>query len=344
MGRMAIVMVIGLSMTVGIIGYSINQSTSRLVENVSGFDKYANARNMAHTGVNMMLRALDRNDTSIINPMNRIGTPMMVVNLMSGVCSVSVKLANPAFLDTIDIWSKSRYMDSTRTMNVRLRRQPIPFPIVAEAVGLNATNVNFNMTGGASIDGHNHDIGGNLLSASSNDIPGVGVITPADTSKVLAYSNKIDGTRDVVRDSTMTDPAFFVTDYTNAADYTFTSGSYGSNMTWGSVNTPAVVYVNGDVNFQGNIEGWGILVVSGKISMSGTFKFHGLLIAYNDAIIDLQFGTGTPTIIGGVLMGGTSGSQFTMKGSSNVSYSKDALELAKYINKLQAYRVMYWYE
>jgi hypothetical protein len=115
-------------------------------------------------------------------------------------------------------------------------------------------------------------------------------------------------------------------------------------MTWGSVNTPAVVYVNGDVNFQGNIEGWGILVVSGKISMSGTFKFHGLLIAYNSAVIDLQFGTGTPTIIGGVLMGGGSGGDFTMKGSSNVSYSKDALELAKYIHKLQVYRVMYWYE
>jgi hypothetical protein len=344
MGRLAIVIVLGLSMTVGIVGYTLNQSNRGLTENVAGFDKYANARNIAHTGVNMMLRALDRNDTSIIGPMNRLGTPMMVVNVMSGVCSVSIKLANPAFLDTVDIWSKSKYIDTTRTMNVRLRRQPIPFPIVNEAVGLNAQNVGFSMTGGASIDGHNHDIAGNLLAPSSNDKPGVGVITPGDTSKVLTYSNKIDGTVDVVRDSTMTDPSQFVGDYINAADYTFTSGSYGSNMTWGSVNTPAVVYCTGAVNFQGNIEGWGILVVSGKISMSGTFVFHGLLIAYNDATIDLQFGTGTPTVVGGVLMGGSSGSQFTMKGSSNVSYSKDALELAKYINKLQAYRVMYWYE
>jgi len=294
--------------------------------------------------VNMMLRKLDRNDSTIISPMNAGGTPMIVTNIASGICSVSIKLGNPAFKDTVDIWAKSRFMDSTRTMNVRLRRQPIPFPMVNEAVGLNATNVGFSMTGSASIDGHNNDIAGNLLAASSNDKPGVGVITPGDTTTVLQYKNKIDGTVDAVRDSTMTDPSQFVGDYINAADYTYTTGSYGSGMTWGSVNTPAIVYCNGTINFQGNIEGWGILVVSGKISMSGTFIFHGLLIAYNDATIDLQFGIGTPTVVGAVLMGGTSGSQFTMKGSSNVSYSKDALDLAKYINKLQAYRVMYWYE
>jgi hypothetical protein len=344
MGRLALMIVLALSMTVGIVGYNLNKSKNGLVENVSGFDKYANARNIAHTGVNMMLRKLDRNDTTIIAPMNAGGTPMIVANVASGICSVSIKLTNPAFKDTVDIWAKSRFMDTTRTMNVRLRRQPIPFPAVHEAVGINAQNVSFNMTGSASIDGHNHDIAGNLLPASTDDLPGVGVITPGDTTKVLQNASHIDGTRDAVVDSTMTDPSQFVYDYINAADYTFTSGSYGSGMTWGSVNAPAIVYCNGTINFQGNIEGWGILVVSGKISMSGTFIFHGLLIAYNDAIIDLQFGTGTPTVVGGVLMGGLPGSNYTMKGSSNVSYSKDALELAKYINKIQAYRVMYWYE
>src|ERR1043166_5223428 len=116
MGRLAIVIVLGLSMTVGIVGYTLNQSNRGLTENVAGFDKYANARNIAHTGVNMMLRAVERNDNSIIGQMNRLGTPMMVLNVMSGVCSVSIKLANPAFLDTVDIWSKSKYIDTTRTM------------------------------------------------------------------------------------------------------------------------------------------------------------------------------------------------------------------------------------
>src|ERR1041384_6933139 len=115
MGRLAIVVVLGLSMTVGIVGYTLNQSNRGLTENVAGFDKYANARNIAHTGVNMMLRALDRNDTSIIAPMNAGGTPMIVANVASGICSVSIKLTNPAFKDTVDIWAKSRFMETTRT-------------------------------------------------------------------------------------------------------------------------------------------------------------------------------------------------------------------------------------
>jgi hypothetical protein len=344
MGRLALIIVLALSMTVGIIGYSLNKSKTGLVENVAGFDKYANARNIAHTGVNMLLRRLDRNDTSIINPMYRLQTPLMVVNVASGLCSVTVKLTNPSFLDTIDVWSKSRFMDTTRTMNVRLNRQPVPFPGIGEAAGLRVPNVAFQMNGSPSIDGHNHDINGNPLAPGPNDKPGVGVITPADTATVLAYASKIDGTKDVIVDSSMADPSLFVGEYINAADYTYTSGTYGSNMTWGSVTAPAIVYANGNVKFNGNIEGWGILVVQGDLQLAGTFKFHGLVVAYNDVIIDVQFATGTPDIIGALLEAGPSGSDFIMKGNSNISYSKDALDKAKYINKLQVYRVTRWYE
>ena len=344
MGRLALMIVLAVSMTMGIVEYNLNKSKNGLTENVSGFDKYANARNIAHTGVNMMLRRLDRNDTSIINPMNRLATPLMVVNVMSGLCSVSVKLTNPSFLDTIDVWSKSKYMDSTRTMNVRLRRQPIPFPAIGEAAGLRVENVQYQMNGSPFIDGHNHDINGNLLAPSANDKPGVGVITPSDTSKVLGYSSKVDGTKDVIVDSGMADPAQFVGDYINAADYNYTTGTYGSNMTWGTLTTPAIVYAHGDVKFNGNIEGWGILVVQGDLTLAGTFKFHGLVVAYNDVQIDVQFATGTPDIIGALLMAGPSGSDFIMKGNSAISYSKDALDKAKFINKLQVYHVMRWYE
>src|SRR6266571_6595835 len=144
MGRMALIIVLALSLTVGIVGYTLNQSKTGLVENVTGFDKYANARNIAHTGVNMVLRKLDRNDTSIINPMLvRKQTAWLVANVMSGVCSVSIKLANPSFLDTVEITSRSHFMDTARVMNVRLHRQPVPFPFINEAVGLNVPNVDF---------------------------------------------------------------------------------------------------------------------------------------------------------------------------------------------------------
>ena len=350
MGRMAMILVMSLVLTAGIIGYSINQSKSYTVENVSGFQKYVTARNIAHTGVNMVLRALDRNDTSYVNKLSRGETARLNTNLMSGVCSVSVKLTNPAFLDTIDITSKSIFMDTAKQMTLRLRRQPVPFPRIGEAVGLRVSNVDFRMSGSPKIDGFNHDIDGNLLAPSANDVPGVGVLSTTDSSNVAAYNSKIDGTKDELVDLGMSDPALFVNDYISAADRVFNAGVYGSNMTWGSAAAPQIIYSNGTsgkVKFAGSIEGWGILVVRGSLEVSGNFKFHGLVIAYNDVTIEkdtLALTTGTPDIIGGLLMAGNSGSRFEMKGNDKIAYSKDALELAKYINKLQVYRVMRWYE
>jgi len=258
---------------------------------------------------------------------------------------VSVRLANPSYFDTLDLRCYARYMDTTRYMKLRLRRQPVPFPTIGEAAGLYVPNVNFQMDGNPYIDGRNHDINGNLTPQPDTcNKPGVGVITPSDTSKVLPYGGKINGSVDVIADSLMSNPATFVDEYINAANVTYSSGTYGSNMTWGSVSNPWIVYANGDVKFNGNIEGWGILIVHGNLTLAGTFKFHGLVIAYQDVSIDVQFATGTPDVIGGLLMAGASGSNFIMKGNSQISYSKDAIEMAKYITRLQWYSVISWYE
>jgi hypothetical protein len=338
MGRMALIIVMGLTLTLGIVGFSLNRSKTGTVENVAGFHKYATARNIAHTAVNIALRALDRNDSMFLA--NRT----MSMSVMGGAANVAISYPNMSSLDTLDLTANATYMDTVRRMNLRLHRWPVPFPTIGQAVGLRVPDVNFSMSGTPSIDGHNHDINGNLLAPSANDKPGVGVIYAPDTTQVLAYASKIDGTKDVVYDTTIADPAQFVQEYINAADRTFTSGTYGSNMTWGSAASPQIVYANGDVKFNGNIEGWGILVVHGTLTLTGTFKFHGLVIAYQDTQIDVQFATGTPDVIGALLMAGATGSNFVMKGNSNVSYSKDAINNAQFINKLQVYRVMYWYE
>ena len=350
MGRMAIILVMSLVLTAGIIGYSINQSKSYSVENVAGFDKYVSARNIAHTGVNMMLRALDRNDTMYVNKLSRGQTARLHTNLMSGVCSVSVKLTNPAFLDTIDITSKAVMMETTKTMTLRLRRRPVPFPTINEAVALRVPAVDFRLTGNPLIDGRNHDMNGTLLAPSANDKPGVGVITLADSITVAGYGSKIQGSQDVKIDLGMDDPSLFVNDYISAADRVFTAGTYSGNMTWGTEAAPQIVYADataGNIKFAGTISGYGILVVRGSLEISGNFKFRGLVIAYNDVTIEkdtLALTTGTPDIIGGVLMAGNPNSRFEMKGNDKIVYSKDALEMAKYINKLQVYKVIRWYE
>jgi hypothetical protein len=342
MGRMALIIVLGLTVTVGIISFSLNKAKTGTVENVAGFHKYATARDIAHTSINMALRALDRNDSVFL------ATKSMNVSTMGGSASLTFSYPNVSSLDTIDMQTTATYMDSVKSMSIRLYRTPVPFPVIGEGVGLHVDSVNFDMDGASRIDGHNHDVDGNLLPPSSDDKPGVGVIRAGDTTTVLRDASKIDGTRDVVVDSAMSDPGLYVDEYINAADRVFTGPTtIGGSQVWGSQSAPWIVYCDGTaglVKFDGNIVGWGILVVKGNLTFTGTFQFHGIMIASNDVQVDVSFSSGTPNIIGGVLMSGAKGSEFFMKGNSKIDYSKDALNLAKFINKLQVYRVMRWFE
>ncbi len=345
MGKMALLIVLGLSVTVGIITYTMNISKSQLVVNVSGFDKYTTSRNIAQSSINLMLRRMDSKDPAILDSLVPGKRALMITNLMGGRCSLTIRLANPSFLDTVDLTANSRFMDSTYYMKLRLRRQPVPFPVINAAVGLRIPNVDFSMSGNPLIDGRNHDINGNLiLPADTSYRPGVSVLNPLDTIEVLAYASKINGTRDVVVDSSMSNPALFIDEYIAAADQMFTTGVYGSNMVWGSAASPQIVYANGNVTFSGTIDGWGILIVRGNLTITGNFKFRGLVVAHNEMTIDVTFAKGTPDIIGALLMSGAAGSDFDMRGSSQIDFSREALEKAKYISKLQWYKVVWWYE
>ncbi len=347
MGRTAIIIVLGLSLTMGVVGYNLNKSKKAIVENVSGFMRYTTARNIAQTGVNMLLRRLDRKDTSILGPVTLGQTVWRSINVMSGQCSLSVKLAHFPYLDTLDITSKARFMDTVRAMRVRLRRQPVPFPRIGEAVGLQVPNVNFGMSGSPLIDGRNYDAYGHLTSKpDSNDKPGVGVLSSLDSTTVYngaAGGSRIDGTSKVVVDLNMADPNMFVKEYINDADTVLHSGVYNSGY-WGSSAAPIIVFCSGNVKFNSAVQGWGILVVEGNLTLAGSFDWHGLVICYNSSSIDVQFAAGTPNVIGAVLMAGPSGSTFQLKGNSFIGYSAEALNMAKYIGTLQVYQVMYWYE
>jgi hypothetical protein len=339
MGRMAIIIVIGLSLTVGIVGYSLNNSKTGMIENIAGFDKYAMARNIAHTAVNMALRALDRNDSLFI------AAKSMSTSVMGGSATVTISYPFTPRIDTMDLTASAKFMDTTRLMKLRLHRRPVPFPAIRQAVGLRIPNPNFNMVGTPDIDGHDHRMNGSPLPPSANDLPGVGVMNPADTSIIAPFAGKIDGSpKDIVGDTAITDPLGFVNDYIAAADITFGPGVFGGDRTWGSADAPVIVFCDGDVKFTGKISGYGIMVVRGKLTLAGTFVFRGLVLAYQDTEIDVSFSTGTVEVIGGLIAAGPAGSKFEMRGTSAMLYSREALDMAMYINKLQVYRVMRWYE
>ncbi len=338
MGKVTIIMVIGLSIAFGIISWSLNSSSSAAVDATTGYVKYSTARNIARSAINLKLRSIDD---------NKPVAQTLSGNMMGGTYRVDSIFASN---DSIGFRSTATYSDTVYRIRTMMLRTPKPFPNISGAVGIRVDSINFDMQGNSTrIDGRDHDINGNLISptVAANNKPGVEVMGPVDRANVGSDSLKIIGSPRVNLNPNMDNPATFVQEYINSADVTVGPGNY-NNTTWGSVNNPVIVYANagvsGEVKINGNLTGYGVLVATGKLTVTGNMTWYGLVIPYSTTILDFSTLTGSSKIVGAILMGGANNSTFQMKGSADVLYSKAALDKAKMIGKLLYYRVLSWYE
>jgi hypothetical protein len=75
---------------------------------------------------------------------------------------------------------------------------------------------------------------------------------------------------------------------------------YGNNpgsIELGSAAVPTISYIDGDLNLGGNQQGYGILAVTGKITLSGTIGWHGIVLAIGEGELEYT-GGGSATIYG----------------------------------------------
>ncbi len=339
MGRASLLMVMALGMVFAIIGMNMRGTTNFLVTAETGYAKYSMARNMARTAVHATLRAYDRN----LSPIPAGGS------LNGG--SYTVLFTESA--DTLWLTTTGLYADSSYTMHVKLLRTTKPFPGVNAAIGIRATPVKFTLAGKAQVDGHNFDSTGTDL-IGSGDVSGVATMNGSDSTTVKAAGGaNILGVPPVKVDTSTIDPIAFLDEYRLNADYVYnTSGSY-SSITWGSPSSPVIVYCNaGDdtsfsIKFTGNVIGYGILVVRGNVQFNGNFSFFGLVIVDGFNTIVQLGASGTPQIVGGLIVAGNAGASVILKGTGTtgkVKYSSDALAKAKNIGKLRYYSIIEWYE
>lgn len=339
MGRAALIMVMALGVVFGIIGLSMRSSTSILVKAESGYAKYSTARNLARMAVHTTLRAYDRN----LSPIPATGS------FNGGTYSVE----SHEMGDTLWLATTGKYADSTYTMKVKLLRTTKPFPTLGAAIGIRATPVNFTLAGKASVDGHNYDsTGTNLI--GSGDVTGVATMNQTDSTTVKnAGGTNIDGVPPVKTDTTTVDPLPFLDEYEANADYLYNTPGVYSSITWGNANNPVIVYCNaGDdtsfsIKFTGNVTGYGVLVVRGNVQFNGNFSFYGLVVVDGFNTIVQCGASGTPQIVGGLIIAGNAGASVTLKGTGTtgkVKYSSQALMKAKNIGKLRYYSIVEWYE
>ncbi|RPI04702.1 MAG: hypothetical protein EHM64_09095 [Ignavibacteriae bacterium] len=349
MGRSAILLVSGLALMFGVFTISMNKSFESLSSSEVGYYNYSYARNIARTAIHRTLREYDKATPTIPTT----GT------FDGGAYTIGISVSG-ATGDTMLITSVGTYPDNSSeelkshyTMHVKLLRTTKPFPSSKSAIGIRAVPVTYNISGSPQVDGRNYDATGTTL-VGSGDLPGVTTMNPVDSAQVAnAGGANIIGSPAVKVDTSVVDPKDFIDEYKANADYKYPSSGTFSGATWGSPTSPVITYCNaGDnpdfsIKFTGGVVGYGILVVRGDVQFNGNLEFYGLVIVdgFNTTV---TFGaSGTPKIVGGVIVAGNAGAKVTLKGTGSnakIRYSSEALARARNIGKLRYYSIMDWYE
>ncbi|MBI3585847.1 MAG: hypothetical protein HY088_01795 [Ignavibacteriales bacterium] len=350
MGRTALFLVMGLGMAMGYIGFQMYRASENASTTQYAYLKYMQARNLARASIHAALRTYDR-------PPGQTPSVHVNTNFNNGYFRLD-SLQTSVNGDTVHMVSTGVYAESTYTMKVTLFRDTRPFPMPNSAIGIRASPVSFSMTGAqAEVDGHNYDETG-TTEVGSGDLPGVTTMTATDSANVLAIGgSRIEGSVAVQKDTTTPNPGAYINEYLNNYDYYYTSGSIPNppGNQWGSSTNPVVVVCDSpsDTNYSctinGNVTGYGVLVVKGNLVLGGTFNWYGLVICYGESNTVTFKENGTPGIVGGLILANPSGGAATLalKGSGSqgkVRYSSAAIQKARNIGRLRFYTILDWYE
>lgn len=354
MGRAALLLVLGLGLIFTIIARNLHQGANMTAEYQTGYFKYASARNLARTAVHTRLRGIESN---VLPRYGRVDG-----SFNGGTFYTQVDSLSP---DSLRIRAWARFEDSVYTMRILMQPYPKPFPVVNAAIGIRATPVTFSMSGaGVEVNGNNHNADGSAI-VGSGHLPGVATLNSADSARVFNAGLRTQGGTTVQRirgnptavtvDPNTPNPADYMQEYQEAADHIFSTQTVSGNRTFGSPTNPQIVVcespadTNYKVKFTGNVTGYGILAIRGNLEIGGTFNWYGLVIVFGQANRVTFGGSGTPSIVGGLIVAqpGDGTASLELKGTGNegkVLYSSASLEQAKRIRKLAYYRILDWYE
>ncbi|MFQ5881717.1 MAG: PilX N-terminal domain-containing pilus assembly protein [Candidatus Methylomirabilales bacterium] len=205
--------------------------------------------------------------------------------------------------------------------------------------------------GSAEVNGHNFNPDTGILDPSVASIPGV-TFNSNDSELKLKKNGLVDGSTGAAPhlDTTLisTEWRDFADLVTPFADFTFTGpATISGTETWGTPSNPAITVISGPANetvhLSGTVTGAGILIVSARVEITGSFIFQGLVIIADDTAkgkkgkykIELKstgvYGEGT--IYGGLILASELTNEieykFKLKGNSRVRYSREAIDRAR---------------
>jgi len=340
MGKMTVILTIGMSLLIAFMVLHLNSNASEGLNTTVNMFENTQARLIANSGVEIFLEKMRRNKTLT-------GT-FLDNDLSDG--SYDIYISGPD--SALTIKSVSHYMNVSHETIVKARRDPVPFPIAPAAIYVSTAAVqNAKLTGNFTVSGFNYDKDGNIVNTSGpNIVPGILVDNPADSVEIKDNlgknaNNKITGlggTPSIAVKDYNIDWAGVSNDIAFSADQTLGTGIYNGG-TFGTYSNPQITLINGDATFNGNASGSGILVVNGDLTIRGTFDFRGIIIAYKEATIKTEL-NGTGKVIGSLIVSGNSVDMSISNGTFNALYSKETLDNAKLNLKSSRFKIVSWWE
>lgn len=336
MGKMILIIVLGVSSLIGFFIMKLNANSKQGLEVTVEHYSAMQARLIANSGVETYLEKMRRDKTLYGNFLNN--------DLFNGEYDIYISGTDP----DLTIRSVARYEDKTHEAIVKATRYPVPFPSVAGALYVSSSNLSINFNGNLEINGNDTNPDGSP--GTEDPLPGVAVDSPNDSAYIVdVLKPKISkditgygGSPSVWTEPDSTDWMAITQEIIFAADITIPTGTYSSGIVLGTTADPKITYVTGDVHFSGSCVGDGIMVINGNLTMSGDFKYRGIMIVYGKSTINTQI-VGNGGVYGSVILVGSNVS-IQATGNSAFYYSSSAIENAKTNLNSSRFKILSWWE
>ena len=153
--------------------------------------------------------------------------------------------------------------------------------------------------------------GVNVPAVGVTDAPDIGLVDSGIPKNRTGNYVGVDGTTPDVSDVSSTLPQNLQTvqslqnlvgDLKNDVTQPVINGPARNPANMGSLNAPQIIYVNGDLTLTGNQVGYGILIVTGTLTATGTTGWNGLVLVVGTGNAQVD---GTTTWNGAMLLANT---------------------------------------
>lgn len=336
MGKGLIITVLGLSVIVGALMLNLNSNTMAGLQSTIDLFEKTQARLIANSGIEIYLEKLKNNKGLSGKFSNNI--------LMGGSYDIEIKGPDSALVITCI----GKFNNVTHKSIAFARRSPINMPVVNSALYVSANSLSIHLSGNVTIDGNDTNIDGKP--GPNPPLPGVAVDDPADSAywrneinkKVAGGITGLGGSPSIRTSPSINNWEALTQHYIAATDITLGSGTYTTGSVFGTIASPKITYVTGNVHFSGNATGAGIMIVNGNLTMSGNFTYYGILICYGQSTIETQI-VGNGGIYGATILAGDN-IDIHSTGNSSFYYSSQALSLAQNNLKSSRFMIENWWE